>query len=83
MSMRSKVRRLLAKVITTTSISKLHWAMVLFLLWLAYQLGIHERGGAVGGLVFYLLGWLSQRFAGTTSGGALGLEPQVPAGASS
>src|ERR671920_423696 len=62
MSMRSKVRQLLAKVITTTSISKLHWvsklhwAMVLFLLWLAYQLGIHQRGGAVGGLVFLLVG---------------------------
>jgi hypothetical protein len=56
MSMRSKLRRQLRKIITTTSISKLHWAMVLFLLWLAYKLEIHERGGAVGVLVFLLVG---------------------------
>ena len=30
--------------------------MVLFLLWLALQLGIHERGGAVGVLGFLLVG---------------------------
>jgi hypothetical protein len=55
MSMRSKVRRLLRKVITITSISKLHWAMVLIALWLAYRLGIYERGGAVGVLVFVVV----------------------------
>ena len=54
MSMKSKVRRLLRKV-TTTPLSKLHWAMVLILIWLAYKLGIYERGGAVGDLVFVLV----------------------------
>ena len=49
MSMRDKVMWLLRKV-TTVLLSGLHWAMVLILIWLAYKLGIYERGGGVGDL---------------------------------
>jgi hypothetical protein len=54
MSMRDKVRWLLRKV-TTVLLSGLHWAIFLILIWLAYKLGIYERGGGVGDLVFVLV----------------------------
>ena len=53
MSMRDKVRWLLRKV-TTVLLSGLHWAIFLILIWLAYQLGIYERGSGVGVLAFAL-----------------------------
>jgi hypothetical protein len=51
--MRGKVRKLTRKVRTALP-SRLQWAVFFVLLWLAYQLGIDERGGGAGVLVFAL-----------------------------